>query len=46
MPKEEELELGGAAGLPQAEVRSPWKEWTWPAWLVSYCKLRPRGSQL
>ena len=33
MPKEEGLEIGGAAGLPQAEVRSPWKKWTWPAWL-------------
>lgn len=27
MPKEEGLGLGGAAGPPQAEVKSLWKGW-------------------
>ena len=33
MPKEEGLGIGGAAGPPLAEVRSPWEECTWSTWL-------------
>lgn len=45
VPKEEGLGLGGAAGLPQAEVRSLWKGWA-HGQLRSCCKLEPRGFQL